>query len=193
LRAHLVERPFGGAHVLRADLVQREETANLVAHAGRGCVVPPEAGASVSTARVAGPEVGAQLSELTSLTGQVGRAGGALSEAGGDVAGVLAAVGLPAGPASTVQATGEWALQAAGGLRRRLGRFGRADRAGGMLTARQAGYGLFACWLPGESGLGALLDLASGGGKAALASLLQRENAATSSDLAIAVNTWWGT
>src|SRR6202041_826638 len=76
-------------------------------------------------------------------------------------------------------------------LRRRLAMFEQADHSGGMLTARQAGYGLFASWLPGEAGLGALLDRASGGDKAALTALLQRENAATSSDLAIAVNTWW--
>jgi Alpha/beta hydrolase len=136
--------------------------------------------------------VGAQLSELTSLTGQVGRAGGTLSEAGGVLAGALAVAGLPAGPATTVQATGEWALQAASGLRRRLAMFEQADHSGGMPTARQAGYGLFASWLPGEPGLGALLDRASGGDKAALTALRQRENAATSSDLAIAVNTWWG-
>jgi hypothetical protein len=126
----------------------------------------------MSVARVAGPEVGAQVAELGSMTSQVGRAGGVLSEAGGELAGVLAAARLPAGSATTVQATGEWALAAAGGLRRRLTMFKQADRSGTMLTARQAGFGGVRVLAAGEVRTGVVAGPGRRRDKAALATLL---------------------
>ena len=166
------------------------ETASLVAEKGGPCLIPPGVYSQVGAPLLRGADVGADVPALAHLVVQLRQAGGSLAAAGTALGAELTSAGLPAGPAAVIGETGRWAQAQASAVGQRLALAEKMNKTV-HLSADTVAFGVFASWLPGETGLGALLDQAASGSTAALAGLLERQREAASPDLAIAIATWW--